>query len=309
MPAPSASVAMLSGDASPTTVRRYRAVRRAVRAASVLCLWKRKEFVEAALARIFGNLAEADGHLLEIEPNDRSIGARLRRTGRWDPRERILYERELRPGMTVVDAGANVGYFTLLFARLVGPRGKVYAFEPDPRNFDLLQRNIRRNGYGNVVAARLALSRENGRRKFSRSPHNFADHCLGDGLGPRESLEVEVARLDTFFADLPKQVDFLKLDIQGAEFGAIDGATELLRANPEIVLLSEFWPDGMRRFGDDPERYLEALRALGFSLRLVGGRSRPRLLPIDRVADLFRLCEGERFVNLLGRRAASGGLT
>jgi FkbM family methyltransferase len=292
---------MSNGDELYRSVRRYRAARRAVRAASALCLWKRKQVVEAALAKLFGDVAEADGHLLEIEPRDRSIGARLRRTGRWDPCEKILYERELRPGMTVIDAGANVGYFSLLFARLVGPTGRVYAFEPDPGNFGLLQRNIERNGYGNIVAVPAALSRESGRQRFSRSPHNFADHCLGDGLGKRERLEVEVVRVDDFFAHLPKRVDFLKLDIQGAEFAAIDGARELLRANPEIVLLTEFWPDGMRRFGDDPEEYLSALAALGFSLRLVAGRSRPRLRPIDRVEDLFKLCEGERAVNLLGK--------
>ncbi|MET0151315.1 MAG: FkbM family methyltransferase [Candidatus Binatia bacterium] len=292
---------MSNGDDFQKSVLRFRAARRAVRAASILCLWRRKQVVEAVLARLFGDVAEADGHLLEIEPRDRSIGARLRRTGRWDPCEKILYERELHPGMTVVDAGANVGYFSLLFARLVGPTGRVYAFEPDPGNFNLLDRNIKRNGYGNITAVPMALSRESGRRKFSRSPHNFADHCLGDGLGKRELLEVEVVRLDDFFAGAPKQVDFLKLDIQGAEFAAIDGAKELLRANPEIVLLTEFWPDGMRRFGDDPEEYLATLGALGFSLRLVAGRSRPELRLIDHVEDLFKLCEGERAVNLFGR--------
>jgi FkbM family methyltransferase len=292
---------MSNGDEFQKSVLKYRVVRRAVRAASVLWPWKRKQVIESALARLFGDVAEADGHLLEIEPRDRSIGARLRRTGRWDPCEKALYEREVRPGMTVVDAGANVGYFSLLFARWVGPTGRVYAFEPDPGNFNLLERNIKRNGYGNVTAVPMALSRESGRRKFSRSSHNFADHCLGEGLGKRELLEVEVVRLDDFFADIPKKVDFLKLDIQGAEFAAIDGARELLRANPEIVLLTEFWPDGMRRFGDDPERYLAALDRLGFSLRLVAGRSRPELRPIGHVEELFELCTGERAVNLFGR--------
>ena len=238
---------MLNSSELQRSVQRYRAARRAVRAASVVCLWKRKQVVEAVLARLFGDVAEADGHLLEIEPRDRGIGARLRRTGRWDPREKILYERELRPGMTVVDAGANVGYFSLLFARLVGPTGRVFALEPDPRNFNLLRRNIDRNGYRNITAVPVALSRENGRQKFSRSPHNFADHCLGDGLGQREKIEVEVVRLDDLFSGPSKRVDLLKLDIQGAEFAAIDGARELLRANPDIVLLSEFWPDGMRK--------------------------------------------------------------
>jgi FkbM family methyltransferase len=275
----------------------HRVARRVIRATAALGLWRRKRITEAALDRLFGDVVEADGHLLEVDPRDRGIGARLRRSGRWDRCEKALYEGELRPGMTVVDGGANIGYFSLLFARLVGPAGRVYAFEPDPRNFELLRKNIGRNGYRNVVAAPLALARESGRRTFSRSPNNFADHCLGEGLGQRERLEVEVARLDDFFADLPKQVHFLKLDVQGAEFAVIEGARALLRANPELVLLTEFWPDGMRRFGDDPEQYLDAL---GFSLRLVKGRRRPRLRPIDR-KELFDLCHGERAVNLLGK--------
>ena len=233
------------------------------------------------------------------------IQSRIYFFGIWEPEISDYIAKNLAAGDCFIDVGANVGYFSLLFARLVGPTGRVFALEPDPRNFDLLRRNIERNGYSNVTAVPVALSRESGRQKFSRSPHNFADHCLGDGLGQREKIEVEVVRLDDLFPGPAKRVNLLKLDIQGAEFAAIDGAREVLRANPDIVLLTEFWPDGMRRFGDDPEKYLETLRALGFSLRLVGGRSRPELRPIDHLEDLFKLCEGERFVNLLGRTGSS----
>ena len=285
--------------------RSYRVARRLIRVISVLGFTKRKAIVERILRRLFGDLVEADGHFLEVDPRDRSLGSRLRRTGIWSATEKALFEQELRPGMVAIDIGANVGYFTLLAARLVGPAGRVYAFEPEPNNFELLRRNVARNGYQNVATVQTALSRRSGAQRLFKSNDNFGDHRLMHGPRGRSWIDVPVITLDEFFAGFAgsePSVGFLKLDIQGAELAALQGARRLITASPPVSLLTEFWPDGMRAFGDDPEEYLRELQAFGFSIAIITGRSRPRLHRLEDAGELRRLCALSNEVNLFCRK-------
>jgi FkbM family methyltransferase len=283
------------------TPRRYRIARRLVRTVAVLALWQRKTAVERLLRELFGDTVEAQGHLLYVEPHDRAVGARLRRRGVWAAAETELCKRELRPGMRVLDVGANIGYFTLLFARLVGPTGHVYAFEPEPRNFDLLQRNVARNRYANVTAVPKAVSRASGRQQLYKSPDNLGDHRLAHGPADRDSIDVTVVALDEFFAG-DRRVDFIKLDIQGAEYGALQGARALLARSNPLCLITEFWPAGIRACGDDPEEYLRELAALGLRLCVIGPGSRPQLVPLDGPAALHALVQRDREVDLFCRK-------
>jgi FkbM family methyltransferase len=284
------------------TPRRYRLARHLVRGLSVLFVSRRKSAVERILRGLFGDTVEADGHLLEVEPHDRAVGARLRRRGIWSAAETDLCKREIREGMRAVDVGANIGYFTLLFARLVGPTGHVYAFEPEPRNFELLQRNVARNRYTTVTAVPRAVSRASGSQQLFKSPDNLGDHRLAHGPTGREWVEVSVVALDEFFA-ADARVDFIKLDIQGAECGALHGARALLKRSHPVCLITEFWPAGIRAFGDDPEQYLQELSALGFRLSIIPPGSRPQLIPLDGPAALHALVQRDREVNLFCRKA------
>lgn len=283
------------------TPRGYRIVRRLVRTLSVLGLWQRKAIVEHVLRALFGDTVEAEGHLLYVEPHDRAVGARLRRRGIWATAETELCKRELRPGMRVLDVGANVGYFTLLFARLVGPGGQVYAFEPEPRNFELLQRNIARNGYTNITAVPKAVSRRSGSQRLYKSADNLGDHRLAHGTAGREWVDVSVVALDEFLA-ADAGVDFIKLDIQGAECSALEGARTLIARSGPLNLITEFWPAGIRAFGDDPERYLQELSGLGFRLSVIAPGSRLQLIPLDGPAALHALVQRDHEVNLFCRK-------
>ena len=283
------------------TPRRYRVARRLVRSLAVLGLWQRKAIVERVLRGLFGDTVEADGHLLYVEPHDRAVGARLRRRGVWAAAETALCKREIKPGMHVLDVGANIGYFTLLFARLVGPNGHVHAFEPEPRNFELLQRNIARNGYTNVTAVPKAVSRTSGSQRLYKSPNNLGDHRLAHGTAGRDSIDVSVIALDEFLQD-EARVDFIKLDIQGAECAAVQGARQLITRSAPLCLITEFWPAGMRAFGDDPEQYLQELSALGFSIAIIAPGSRPEFIPLDGAAALHELVQQNREVDLFCRK-------
>jgi FkbM family methyltransferase len=283
------------------TPRRYRVARQLVRVVAVLGLWQRKAVVERMLRGLFGDTVEADGHLLYVEPHDRAVGARLRRRGVWAAAETALCKREIQPGMRVLDVGANIGYFTLLFARLVGPTGHVYAFEPEPRNFDLLQRNIARNGYTNITAVPKAVSRASGSQQLYKSPDNLGDHRLAYGAAGREAVDVSVVALDEYFP-AEARVDFIKVDIQGAECGALHGARALIARSAPLRLITEFWPAGIRALGDDPEQYLTDLAALGFRLAVIAPGSRLQLVSLDGPAARHALVQRDREVDLFCRQ-------
>jgi len=283
------------------TPRRYRVARRLVRGLSVLGLWQRKAIVERVLRGLFGDTVEADGHLLYVEPHDRAVGARLRRRGVWAAAETALCKREITPGMRVLDVGANIGYFTLLFARSVGPTGHVYAFEPEPRNFELLQRNLARNGYTNVTALPKAVSRTSGSQRLYKSPDNLGDHRLAHGTAGRDSVDVSVIALDELLPG-DARVDFIKLDIQGAECAAVQGARQLITRSAPLCLITEFWPAGMRAFGDDPEQYLQELSALGFGIAVIAPGARPEIIPLAGAGALHELVQRNREVDLFCRK-------
>ncbi|MFI5367349.1 MAG: FkbM family methyltransferase, partial [Candidatus Binatia bacterium] len=230
------------------------------------------------------------------------IARRLRRRGIWSPAETALSKQLLRPGMIVLDIGANIGYFTLVFARQVGPTGRVYAFEPEPDNFGLLQRNVARNGYANVTAVQAAVGQHAARQRLYKSADNLGDHRLGHGAAGRDWVEVPVVALDDFFAGSELRIDFIKMDIQGAELTALRGMRRLVATRAPLALITEFWPGGIQALGDNPETYLQELCVLGFALSVVRPGERVRLVPLEGRDALRELCARGEEVNLFCRR-------
>lgn len=130
-----------------------------------------------------------------------------------------LYEREttrffkkhVKRGMTVVDVGANVGYYTRLFSRLVGPEGVVYAFEPDREAFEFLRYNTER--LPNVKIFPYAVSDRDGEAHFYHIPKATQSHTLVE----TPDAEVTTVKTVTLDAHIPERIDVIKIDIEGAE--------------------------------------------------------------------------------------------
>ena len=207
----------------------------------------------------------------------------------------VLCRRILKPGMTALDIGAHIGYFTRLFSVLVGTEGKVYAFEPHPENFCLLQTNISR--LANIVLLNKAISDTNGVNRLFMSNANSGSHSLfqpvvmlrNHTVSP--SLESEIVTLDTFWEESGRpSIDFIKMDIEGAEPRALRGAQQLLRHNKKLTLITEFCPANLRAGGTEPEEFLDLLSSLGFRWTAIGKGG--ELLP-----ELPKL-EGGQYVNL-----------
>jgi FkbM family methyltransferase len=202
---------------------------------------------------------------MEVVPRD-EIGRFLYLYGLWDLSGTRLMQANLRPGMTVLDVGANIGYFTLLAARSVGQEGLVHSFEPHDEIRGELERNVRRNGLRNVVVRPEAVARSTGEVAFYRSAEATNQGIsstiegstpLGQAREARPSI-VPAVRLDDVSDSLGRSVDLVKIDVEGAERAALEGGESLFSApDAPLVLLESFEIDVTA----------ELLRTFGFTVR------------------------------------------
>jgi FkbM family methyltransferase len=225
--------------------------------------------------------------------------------GQYEAQTTKLFQRIARPGMVVIDVGAHVGYYTLLAARQVGARGKVYAFEPEPANFSLLQQNVALNGYGNVVATKSAVSNRVGPAtlfltSLDSGRHSTHHHGLpGDG-----TVAVAATTLDAFLqAEGWPAVDLIKVDVEGAELDVLEGMEQLLRKPGELKLIIEFNPFSLHNAGANPIQLLEKLASWQFGIHCIDEKKGVVPLEATGASSLSaRLLRRESSVNLFCSR-------
>ncbi len=259
--------------------------------------------------RLLGDRAviTLNGRRIAISLADKRFTAQLYYRERvYEPGELALLHRVLRPGMTVLDVGANIGLYTLELAAGAAPGGRTIAFEPDPLNRALLEENCRRNHCTNVTIVAAAVGDAVGETLLYQSTVNFGDHrtyTAGDNdrynAGhPRKSIPVPVVTIDEYAAEHNLDVDFIKSDIQGAEASLWRGMQQTIARRQNLQLFFEFWPYGIRACGDDPETLLQEMSGAGFSIyALEQGR-----LQQHQPAALVARLTGERFINILCSR-------
>jgi len=157
--------------------------------------------------------------------------------GNYEPELTQLVKERVRQGMTVVDRGANIGYYTLLFSHLVGASGTVYAFEPDPSMYQALLKNISENALTNVKAYEYALGRTSGVASFIAeggvSSRLSTETQLSDQL-----ITVQIDALDNLLQSA-ESIDFVKLDVEGAEIECLEGMRNIIQRNPDISVVLE----------------------------------------------------------------------
>jgi FkbM family methyltransferase len=240
-----------------------------------------------------------------VHPKKRKDIARaVLHRGRYEPTETAVVLARLKPGMTVIDAGANIGHYTLIAAKAVGPAGLVVAFEPDAENHAALQANLALNAAVNAVAENLALGDAEGELALYRDEANRGGHSLiaANVRKPAGADKVRVTTLDGYAATslMGRRVGFIKIDVQGAEAQFLAGAAQTL-ARDKPVLLIEFWPQGIRATGADPMRLIEGLLRLGYAMAKVEAGRPGDLLPLAGLDALAALdfSHPQAYVNLL----------
>lgn len=201
-------------------------------------------------------------------PDDLAVG-RTVLGGSYEPEITATFRRILRPGMGAVDIGANIGWFTMLAAALVGPTGFVLAVEPNPRNVKLLEASRRLNAFGQVVVAQLAAGREVGVLVLHTSHSNGTTSPLPKDMAALLNAEtIPCLPLDVLLPE-ERRIDLIKIDVEGAEYNALLGCRKTIaRWRPAIV--SEFSPGSMPGIsGISGEEYLRFLIDLGYHLWVV----------------------------------------
>jgi FkbM family methyltransferase len=217
-----------------------------------------KRPLATAAARVRPRIVTVNGMQIETDTDDT---LHLAEVGIYEPLLTARLGKLLREGDTFVDVGANIGYFTLLAARTVGPRGRVVAFEPEPTNFEILERNVERNGFTNVTLERRAVSDRSGPATIYTNPINLGAHTLYPFSYHAAEIPIEATSLDDYLEGAELERLVLKLDIEGAEGRVVHGAANVLARTPDCVLVTEFLPSALRAAGTPPEELMQTLRA------------------------------------------------
>jgi FkbM family methyltransferase len=231
-----------------------------------LATWPRST-VEAAIRRRVQTAYLGDGvvlarilgrHKIFLRSSDRGFASHVMLDGFWEMWLTQFLARRVKPGMTVVDVGANFGYFTLLLGDAVGEAGRVIAVEPNPDATSLLQETVLLNGHQKrtrVVPHALGASAG---RAWLHAPHGEPKNAALVGtqdLPGGRTIEVSTLTLDEVALEYP-HVDLVKIDAEGGELGIVAGMRQLIaRDRPTIVL--EF---NAARYAD-PRRFLDELLA------------------------------------------------
>jgi FkbM family methyltransferase len=214
-------------------------------------------------ARVKTNKAVVHGHIMDLDPIDSLC---LSIDEDFEKEETRVIREHVHEGDVVIDIGANIGFHTLEFARLVGKRGRVYAFEPDPNNFKILTQNILQNHYQNVKTENVAVMDAKGKIKLFLCEDNHGDHRSFDSGDGRKFTLIKGVKLDEYFDTVKIKIDFIKIDIQGSEFRALKGMEKIIMKQKKLKLMTEFWPEGLKMAGIKPMDYLKLLKAYGFRL-------------------------------------------
>ena len=200
--------------------------------------------------------------------DDAAVGCHVR-AGSYEPEVAACFRRILQPGMGVLDIGANIGFFTMLSAALVGPGGHVLAIEPNGRNVRLLEASRRVNGFSQVTVAQLAAGAETGVLSLHRSHSNGTASQPGADIAALLGAETVGCVRPDALVTAERRIDLIKVDVEGAEYLALSGCSAIIRRD-RPALISEFSPGLMPGIsGISGPAYLAWLVGQGYALSLV----------------------------------------
>ena len=181
-----------------------------------------------------------------------------------------IIREEIHEGDIVIDVGANIGYYTLIFAQLVGSSGKVFAFEPEPKNFEILKKNIEINNYQNIVAEQKIVSDKSGIVKLFIAEHGIVGHRINQEKSSQKFIEVESIILDNYIKklNLDNKINFIKIDVEGSEPKVLEGTKEIIKKSNQLKIFTEFNREVVKEYGIEPKEMIDLFYRNGFKIYL-----------------------------------------
>jgi len=216
------------------------------------------------------------GNYMYLNAFDPGISTMLLTEGTREPGHVAQVRGNIISGMTGIDLGANIGYYALMEAQLIGPNGRIYAIEPAPSNLELLEKSIRANGYEDrFLVSQYLIGDRDGLGKLQTSNLSNRHSVSVDGHG--DFIEVPMITLDTFMKKnrlIPENINFLRMDIEGYEVMAFQNMQKLMSAKTPLRVFIEFHPGWYGRWGWTFERFLDQLESYGLRVRSISFKSK-----------------------------------
>lgn len=179
-----------------------------------------------------------------------------------------LFEKIITPGMSVVDIGAHIGFFSRIYSELVGAAGHVYCFEADPENYALLEKNTL--GLANVSLHKVAISDKNGTIDFYHLDNSTGCHSIVSPDTPSKKITVDSATLDSLIekGDI-ENIDLIKIDIEGGEPFAFRGMEKLLNSSTQLKMVAEYNEASLVSGGTSGDDFLKQIASYGFTIHFI----------------------------------------
>lgn len=224
-------------------------------------------------------LVELKGFKLYVDQNDSQIGRLIIRRKTWEPQVTEAMRSVLKPGQVVLDVGANIGYYTMLAASVVGPQGRVLAVEPFEHNYRLLEMSRDQNGFANIELFKCAAMAKSQSVTFSLGTRfNSGSFHLGDeGGGYCGTYEIQAHPVDELVAG--RRVDVIKIDVEGAEGLAFAGMNQTIEQGRPIIIM-EYSKDGLANISKmDGAELLHGFVERGYAMQGVQSFNRSPYTP------------------------------
>lgn len=233
---------------------------------------------------------------LKVPFKDTHVGMYLISKGVFEPLETKLLLEYTKSNDTVLDIGANFGYYTTLLSRTAN-EGVVYAFEPDIANNKLLNENINLNNLSNVITEKLAVSSEIGEVGFSSSKiHRGKSHVSSDD---RFTYKVPVVTLDSYCANNKiKEINVMKIDVEGSEIPILRGAKDIISKSKRLTLFIEYNPGSYMSAGFSESDFFAALDSVGLHPLYIIDEARNSVMEYTK-SNLDTLLRRTTYTNLL----------
>ena len=234
-------------------------------------------------------------HFLFTQRFDRLLAMVSWKFGFLEKHETKLMKSFIEPGMNVIDIGANIGHYSLHFSRWVGRKGKVFAFEPENENYSMLCLAKKKNGYENLTVENAAVGATTEATSIYVNPIHGGDHRIVNPYHGCQKTCVMMRSLDDYFSNTD-HIQFIKMDIQGAEYFALTGMKNLILREKKIALFTEFTPFLLKEAGCNPKLFLEEIKALNFTIMMITKQN--GLQQAQSSDEVLHLCETDKSINL-----------
>ncbi len=208
-----------------------------------------------------------------------------------------LFKKVVKEGDTIVDLGSHFGYYSLIGSKLVGKNGKVFAFEPFHESLQQLRDGIKANKFTNIIPVQKAVSNTSGEKKFYLSSISNGRNTFNEKIPHDSFIPIPSVTLDDYFGDT--KIDFIKMDIEGEELNALEGAKYVIAHNPGIKMTIELSPKTIRSMGMEPKDFLSKIRSYGLKTKLIKSDG-----AVEEVSDERLIQEAKRgHINVFCERA------